>query len=158
MADDLTRLRPGDLAPDFTLRDAEGREHSLRDYRGRRVVVYFYPAASTPGCTAQACDFRDALDDFAAAGIDVLAISPDPPEAIRRFRDAERLPFPLLSDPDHRVLEAYGAWGEKTLYGKHSVGVLRSTFVVGPDGRIESAYYDVRARGHVTRLRSDLAI
>ena len=152
------RLAPGDTAPDFTLPDADGNEVSLSSYRGRRVVVYFYPAASTPGCTTQACDFRDNLSDFSSAGLDVLGVSPDGPAALAAFRDEQGLPFPLLGDPDRKVLEAYGAWGEKTLYGKKSTGVIRSTVVVGADGLVEAAYYNVRAAGHVDKLRRELGV
>ena len=152
------RLSPGDHAPEFTLSDADGRPVSLADSRGRRVVVYFYPAASTPGCTTQACDFRDNLSDFSAAGLEVLAVSPDEPEALRRFRDEQGLPFPLLSDPDRAVLTAYGAFGEKSLYGRTVTGVIRSTVVVGADGVIEAAFYNVRAKGHVDKLRRELGV
>ena len=152
------RLQPGDKAPDFTLPDADGNVVSLSAYRGRRVVVYFYPAASTPGCTTQACDFRDSLSSLGAAGVDVIGISPDPPAKLARFRDAEALTFPLLSDADRAVHEAYATWGEKVSYGKTTVGVIRSTFVVGPDGRIEQAMYNVKATGHVARLRADLGV
>lgn len=149
-------LTPGSPAPPFTLLDADAREVALSDYRGRRVVVYFYPAASTPGCTTQAGDFRDNLQELADAGYAVLGISPDPPEKLRRFRDAEKLTFPLLSDPDRRVLEAWGAHGEKKLYGKTVSGVLRSTVVVDEQGRVERALYNVKAAGHVARLRREL--
>jgi thioredoxin-dependent peroxiredoxin len=152
------RLSPGDPAPDFTLPDADGKPVSLADYRGRRVIVYFYPAASTPGCTKEACDFRDNLAPLGGAGIDVVGISPDKPEKLARFRDAEQLTFPLLSDPSRAVLEAYGAYGEKTLYGKKTTGVIRSTFVVGADGRIEQALYNVKATGHVAALRKKLSV
>jgi thioredoxin-dependent peroxiredoxin len=152
------RLAPGDPAPDFTLPDADGRPVSLSDFRGRRVVVYFYPAASTPGCTKQACDFRDNLADLDEAGFAVVGISPDPPAALATFRDAQGLTFPLLSDPDRAVLTAWGAYGEKQLYGKTVTGVIRSTFVVGTDGRLEEARYNVRATGHVAKLRRDLLI
>jgi peroxiredoxin Q/BCP len=152
------RLSPGDAAPDFTLPDADGRPVSLADYRGRTVVVYFYPAASTPGCTKEACDFRDNLAPLNEAGVDVVGISPDPPAKIAAFRDAEGLTFPLLADPDRTVLEAYGAYGEKTLYGKKTTGVLRSTFVVGPDGTLQQALYNVKATGHVAALRKKLAV
>jgi thioredoxin-dependent peroxiredoxin len=152
------RLSPGDPAPDFTLPDADGKHVSLSDYRGRRVIVYFYPAASTPGCTTQACDFRDNLADLNDAGLDVVGISPDPPAKLARFRDAERLTFPLLSDADKATLNAWGAWGEKKLYGRTTVGTIRSTFVVSPDGKIEDARYGVRATGHVAKLRKDLAV
>ena len=154
---DTARLAPGDKAPAFTLPDADGKIVSLADYKGRRVIVYFYPAASTPGCTKQACDFRDNLGELADAGLTVLGISPDSPEKLAKFRDRESLNFSLLADPSREVLQAYGAYGEKTMYGKKTVGVIRSTFVVGADGRIERAYYNVRATGHVARLRQDLA-
>ena len=152
------RLAAGDLAPDFTLRDADGREVSLSALRGQRVIIYFYPAAMTPGCTKQACDFRDSRNDLSDAGFAVLGISPDPPAKLARFAAKEGLTFPLLSDPDRVVLKAYGAYGEKMLYGKKSVGVIRSTFVIGTDGRIENAYYGVKATGHVARLRKELGV
>ena len=151
------RLAPGDPAPEFTLLDADGKEVSLSSFRGQRVIVYFYPAAMTPGCTKEACDFRDNLGVLANAGLTVLGISPDTPQKLAKFRDQESLNFSLLADPDREVLKAYGAYGEKTMYGKKTVGVIRSTFVVGSDGRIERAYYNVRATGHVARLRQDLA-
>lgn len=153
-----SRLAPGDHAPEFTLTDSYGKSVSLSDYRGRSVVVYFYPAASTPGCTKEACDFRDSLADLNNAGFDVLGISPDKPEKLARFRDAQGLTFPLLSDPDRAVLSAWGAFGEKKNYGRTVMGVIRSTFVVGPDGLITQALYNVRATGHVDRLRKDLGI
>ncbi len=152
------RLAPGHKAPDFTLPDADGKPVSLSSLRGQRVIVYFYPAAMTPGCTKQACDFRDSLDSLAAAGVAVLGISPDKPEKLARFRERDGLTFPLLSDPDRHVLQAYGAYGEKKLYGKTRVGVIRSTCVVGEDGRISRAYYNVKATGHVARLRKELGI
>jgi peroxiredoxin Q/BCP len=152
------KLAPGDKAPDFTLPDADGTPVSLSSLRGRRVIVYFYPAAMTPGCTTQACDFRDNLNSLAAAGVSVLGISPDTPAKLAKFRDRDQLTFPLLSDPGHEVEEAYGAYGEKVLYGKRTVGVIRSTFVIGADGVIERAYYNVKATGHVARLRADLGI
>ena len=153
-----TRLAPGDKAPDFTLPDADGNEVSLSSLRGRRVIVYFYPAAMTPGCTKEACDFRDSLDSLAATGFAVLGISPDGPAKLAKFRDRDGLTFPLLSDPQHSVLSAYGAWGEKTMYGRKSVGVIRSTFVIDPDGTIEKAQYGVKATGHVARLRQELGV
>ena len=153
-----SRLAPGDHAPEFTLTDSYGKSVALSDYRGRSVVVYFYPAASTPGCTKEACDFRDSLADLNNAGFDVLGISPDKPEKLARFRDAQGLTFPLLSDPDRAVLSAWGAFGEKKNYGRTVMGVIRSTFVVGPDGLITQALYNVRATGHVDRLRKDLGI
>ena len=152
------QLQPGDRAPAFSLPDSDGRTVSLADYAGRRVVVYFYPAAMTPGCTTQACDFRDNLSALAAAGIDVVGISPDQPAKLAKFRDAEGLTFPLLSDPDRSVLTAYGAYGEKMMYGKKVVGVIRSTFVVGADGTLEQAQYNVKAKGHVAKLRRDLGL
>ncbi|HEV7655844.1 MAG TPA: thioredoxin-dependent thiol peroxidase [Mycobacteriales bacterium] len=152
------RLSPGDQAPDFTLPDADGKPVALADYRGRTVIVYFYPAASTPGCTKEACDFRDNLASLDGAGIDVLGISPDKPAKLAKFRDAEELTFPLLSDPDHTVLDAYAAYGEKNLYGKKVTGVIRSTFVVGADGKIEQALYNVKATGHVAALRKKLSV
>ena len=153
-----TRLAPGDTAPEFTLPDADGKPVSLADYRGRRVVVYFYPAAGTPGCTKEACDFRDNLADLDGAGLDVLGISPDKPAKLAKFRDSEGLTFPLLSDADKEVLTTWGAFGEKQMYGKTVTGVIRSTFVVDPEGKIEVAQYNVRATGHVAKLRKDLAV
>jgi peroxiredoxin Q/BCP len=152
------RLAAGDPAPDFTLSDAEGNKVSLASLRGQRVIIYFYPAAMTPGCTKQACDFRDSKSDLTDAGFAVLGISPDSPARLAAFREKEGLTFPLLSDPDRTVLRAYGAYGEKMLYGRKSVGVIRSTFVVGADARIERAYYGVKATGHVARLRKDLEV
>ncbi|WP_433714082.1 thioredoxin-dependent thiol peroxidase [Nocardia sp. CA-084685] len=155
---DNQRLSPGDPAPDFTLPDADGKDVSLSDYRGRKVIVYFYPAASTPGCTKQACDFRDNLADLEGAGIDVIGISPDKPAKLAKFRDNENLTFPLLSDPDKSVLTAWGAFGEKTMYGKTVTGVIRSTFLVDEEGKIDVAQYNVRATGHVAKLRRDLSV
>ena len=151
-----TRLAPGDPAPDFTLPDADGHPVSLSSFRGQRVIVYFYPAALTPGCTKEACDFRDNLAPLGQLGVAVLGISPDQPSKLAKFRDKEGLTFPLLSDPDHAVLEAYGAYGEKMLYGKKTVGVIRSTFVIGPGGTIEKALYGVKATGHVARLLTEI--
>jgi peroxiredoxin Q/BCP len=153
-----TRLTPGDTAPDFTLPDADDKPVSLADYRGRRVVVYFYPAAGTPGCTKEACDFRDNLAELNGAGLDVLGISPDKPAKLAKFRDKEGLTFPLLSDADKDVLTTWGAYGEKQMYGKTVTGVIRSTFVIDPDGKIEVAQYNVRATGHVAKLRKDLTV
>jgi peroxiredoxin Q/BCP len=155
---DNARLSPGDPAPDFTLTDDRGQTVSLSDFAGRTLVLYAYPAAMTPGCTTQACDFRDSLDALASAGIAVVGISPDGAEQLARFRERDGLTFPLVSDPDHRVLEAYGAWGEKSLYGKKYVGVIRSTFVIDGGARIDKAMYNVRAKGHVAKLRSELGI
>ena len=152
------RLAPGDPAPEFTLPDADGQPVSLSSYRGQRVIVYFYPAAMTPGCTTQACDFRDNLADLNDAGLAVLGISPDPPAKLAKFAERDGLTFPLLSDPERTVLQAYGAYGEKMLYGKKTVGVIRSTFVVGEDGRLEKAQYAVKATGHVARLRAELGV
>jgi peroxiredoxin Q/BCP len=152
------RLAPGNPAPDFTLPDADGHDVSLSALRGQRVIIYFYPAAMTPGCTKQACDFRDGRTELTDAGLTVLGISPDAPAKLAKFRDRDGLTFPLLSDPDRTVLQAYGAYGEKMLYGKKSVGVIRSTFVVGADGRIEVAQYGVKATGHVARLRKELGV
>ncbi len=154
----MTRLSPGDTAPDFTLVDDAGAEVSLSDFRGRKVIVYFYPAAMTPGCTKQACDFTDSLDSLKAAGFEVLGISPDKPEKLARFRERDGLTITLLSDPDKSVLQAYGAFGEKKLYGKVVEGVIRSTIVVGEDGTVELAQYNVKATGHVAKLRKDLAL
>ena len=153
-----TRLKPGDPAPAFTLPDADGNPVSLADYRGRRVILYAYPAASTPGCTKQACDFRDSLAELNGAGLDVIGISPDKPAKLAKFRDAEGLTFPLVSDPEKTVLTEYGAFGEKQLYGKTVTGVIRSTFVIAPDGTLELAQYNVRATGHVAKLRKDLSV
>lgn len=155
---DNQRLAPADPAPDFTLPDADGKPVSLADYRGRKVIVYFYPAASTPGCTKQACDFRDNLAELQDAGLDVVGISPDQPAKLAKFRDAQQLTFPLLSDPQRTALTAYGAYGEKTMYGKKTMGVIRSTFVIDETGAIAVAQYNVRATGHVDKLRRDLAV
>jgi thioredoxin-dependent peroxiredoxin len=152
------RLSVGDDAPAFSLPDADGNTVSLADFAGRKVIVYFYPAASTPGCTKQACDFRDSLAELEGAGLDVVGISPDKPAKLAKFRDAENLTFPLLSDPDRGVLEAWGAFGEKSMYGKTVQGVIRSTFVVDEQGKIEVAQYNVKATGHVAKLRRDLSV
>ena len=155
---ETTRLAPGDTAPAFRLPDADGNPVSLADYRGGRVIVYFYPAASTPGCTKQACDFRDNLAELNRAGLAVVGVSPDPPAKLAKFRDDEELTFPLLSDPDRAVLTAWGAYGEKKMYSKTVQGVIRSTFVVDEDGKIAVAQYNVRATGHVAKLRRDLQL
>jgi peroxiredoxin Q/BCP len=152
------RLSAGDKAPEFTLPDSTGKPVSLSDFRGRKVVVYFYPAASTPGCTKQACDFRDNLAELNDAGFDILGISPDKPAKLAKFVEAEGLTFPLLSDPDRAVLTEWGAFGEKTMYGRKVTGVIRSTFVVDGDGIVTDALYNVRATGHVAKLRKDLKI
>jgi thioredoxin-dependent peroxiredoxin len=152
------RLEVGAAAPDFRLPDSTGADVSLSDYRGRRVIVYFYPAAATPGCTKQACDFRDNLAELNDAGLTVLGISPDKPEKLAKFVADEGLTFPLLSDQNREVLTAWGAFGEKQNYGRTIMGVIRSTFVVDTDGKIEKAMYNVRATGHVAKLRKDLKI
>lgn len=152
------RLEVGDTAPAFDLPDADGHTVKLSDYRGRKVIVYFYPAAATPGCTKEACDFRDNLGELNGAGIDVVGISPDKPAKLGKFRDAETLTFPLLSDPDREVLQAWGAYGEKKMYGKTVQGVIRSTFVVDESGKIALAQYNIRATGHVAKLRRDLSV
>jgi peroxiredoxin Q/BCP len=152
------RLDTGDRAPDFSLSDDSGNQVKLSDYRGERVIVYFYPAAMTPGCTTEACDFRDNLRDFDEANVRVVGISPDAPEKLAKFRDKEKLNFLLLSDPDHATMEAYGAWGEKMLYGKRAIGVIRSTVVVDAGGLVERAAYNVKATGHVAKLKRDLGL
>ncbi|MFP5219174.1 MAG: thioredoxin-dependent thiol peroxidase [Actinomycetes bacterium] len=154
----MTRLSPGDKAPDFTLPTDDGGTVSLADLRGSKVVLYVYPAALTPGCTKQACDFRDDLSVFQDAGYRVLGLSPDEPARLARFREKERLTFPLLSDPEKQVLTAYGAYGEKKLYGKTVVGVIRSTFVLDEDGTVLHAQYGVKATGHVAKLRRELGL
>ncbi|SEL60480.1 thioredoxin-dependent thiol peroxidase [Streptacidiphilus jiangxiensis] len=152
------RLSPGDAAPAFTLPDADGKAVSLADHLGRKVIVYFYPAALTPGCTKQACDFTDNLDALAEAGYDVIGVSPDKPEKLAKFREKEHLKVTLVGDPEKEVLQAYGAFGEKTMYGKTVTGVIRSTFVVDEQGKVEHAFYNVRATGHVAKLIKDLKI
>jgi thioredoxin-dependent peroxiredoxin len=152
------RLQPGDAAPAFTLSTDTGDTLSLADLAGQRMILYAYPAAMTPGCTTQACDFRDSLQSLAAQGITVVGISPDSPAKLASFRDREHLTFPLVSDPDKAVLTAYGAYGQKQNYGRTVTGVIRSTFVIGPDGRIEHAFYNVKATGHVAKLRRDLGL
>ncbi|WP_406265049.1 thioredoxin-dependent thiol peroxidase [Actinacidiphila glaucinigra] len=152
------RLQPGDTAPAFTLSDADDNEVSLAGHAGRKVIVYFYPAALTPGCTKQACDFTDNLDVLAGAGYDVIGISPDKPEKLAKFREKESLKVTLLADPDKSVLTAYGAFGEKKLYGKVVTGVIRSTVVVDEQGRVEHAWYNVKATGHVAKLIRDLGV
>jgi len=153
---DAARLSPGDPAPDFHLTDDTGNHIKLRHYRGSTVVLYAYPAAMTPGCTTQACDFRDSLDSLHAAGYQVIGISPDNPDKLATFRKSQELTFPLVSDPDISVLRAYGAYGEKNSYGRTVVGVIRSTFVIDPEGNISHAMYNVKATGHVAKLRKTL--
>ena len=153
-----SRLQPGDEAPDFTLPNDTGDMVTLSQFRGQRVIVYFYPAAMTPGCTKQACDFSDSIDRLQAEGYTVLGISPDKPEKLAKFRDRDTLTITLLSDVDKEVLRAWGAFGEKKLYGKVVEGVIRSTFVVDAQGAIELAQYNVKATGHVAKLRKDLGL
>ena len=153
-----TRLSPGDPAPDFTLTSDTGEEVTLSGLRGRKVIVYFYPAAMTPGCTKQACDFTDSLDSLKGAGYEVLGISPDKPEKLAKFRARDSLTITLLSDVDRSVMTSYGAFGEKKLYGKVVQGVIRSTFVVDEQGAVELAQYNVKATGHVAKLRRDLGL
>ncbi len=153
----MTRLDQGDPAPAFTLPDQDEQPVSLADFRGQRVVVYFYPADDTPGCTKEACQFNDNLRAFADAEVAVLGISPDGADKHRRFREKYGLRFPLLTDADHAVMTAYGAYGEKTLYGRRTVGVIRSTFLVGPGGAVERAWYNVRADGHAAKVLAALA-
>jgi peroxiredoxin Q/BCP len=153
-----TRLVPGDIAPDFNLTSADGRAVSLGDLRGRNVILYFYPAALTPGCTKEACDFRDENTRLLAAGYVVVGVSPDRLDKLNKFKTDHHLPFPLLSDPDKRVHTAYGTWGEKSMYGRTSIGVLRSTFVIDAEGRITKAMYGHKASGHVQRLVRDLGL
>ncbi|OZF31850.1 thioredoxin-dependent thiol peroxidase [Rhodococcus sp. 14-2483-1-1] len=155
---EYSKLEPGDTAPAFTLPDADGNDVSLADYAGKKVIVYFYPAASTPGCTKQACDFRDSLAELNGEGLEVIGISPDKPAKLAKFRDKEELTFPLLSDEEKTTLQSWGAFGEKKNYGKVYEGVIRSTFLVDEAGKIEVAQYNVRATGHVAKLRRDLAV
>ena len=152
------QLKTGQKAPEFTLTDAKGAAVSLSDYAGRQVIVYFYPKAATPGCTTEACDFRDSLPALHAAGVDVVGISTDPQDALQAFIEDHQLTFPLLSDQDHQVAEAWGAWGEKTVNGQAMVGTLRSTVIVDADGTVRSAEYNVNADGHVARLRTELGL
>jgi peroxiredoxin Q/BCP len=153
-----TRLEAGDTAPDFALPTDAGNTLSLKELRGRKVVLYAYPAAMTPGCTTQACDFRDSLASLQAAGYEVIGISPDSPEKLAKFRDRDAITFPLVADTDKAVLVAYGAYGEKQSYGRTITGVIRSTFVIDEEGRIERALYNVKAKGHVAKLRRDLGL
>jgi peroxiredoxin Q/BCP len=152
------RLSPGDAAPEFTLPTDNGDQLTLKDLRGRKVILYAYPAAMTPGCTTQACDFRDSLGSLQAAGFEVVGISPDAPAKLAKFRERDAITFPLVSDADKSVLTAYGAWGEKTMYGKTVTGVIRSTFVIDENGAVERAMYNVKATGHVAKLRRDLGL
>lgn len=152
------RLEPGDKAPAFSLLDDSGKTVKLSDFMGKRVLLYAYPAAMTPGCTKQACDFRDNLTAFAKQGLVVIGISPDKPEKLAKFREHDDLTFTLLSDPDKAVLASYGAFGEKMMYGKKVTGVIRSTFIIGATGKIEHAFYNVKATGHVAKIMRDLDI
>jgi peroxiredoxin Q/BCP len=154
----ITKLQPGTQAPNFTLRDAEGKETSLANYRGKNVIVYFYPAAATPGCTTEACDFRDSLSALQGSGYEVLGISPDAPDKLADFTGDFNLTFPLLSDEDHAVALSYGAWGEKLVNGEIVEGLVRSTVVVDPDGNVALAQYQVKAQGHVAALRESLGV
>jgi peroxiredoxin Q/BCP len=152
------RLQPGAAAPEFSLRTDTGETLSLADLRGRKVILYAYPAAMTPGCTTQACDFRDSLSSLHRSGYQVVGVSPDQPAQLAKFRERDGLTFPLVSDPDRKVLEAYGAWGEKQNYGRTVVGVIRSTFVIDEQGNVEKAMYNVKATGHVAKLRKELGL
>ncbi|WP_283137331.1 thioredoxin-dependent thiol peroxidase [Rhizohabitans arisaemae] len=154
----MSKLQPGDTAPDFTLLDAEENKTTLSAFRGKRVILYFYPAAMTPGCTKQACDFRDNLSALQAAGVEVLGVSKDNPAKLRQFIERDALTYPLLADPDLTVHHAYSTYGEKQSYGKTITGVIRSTFVIDADGTVEKALYNVKATGHVARLRRELGI
>jgi peroxiredoxin Q/BCP len=153
-----TKLQPGTQAPDFTLKDAEGRETALADYRGKNVIVYFYPEAATPGCTTEACDFRDSLASLQGSGYEVLGVSPDAPENLAKFTGDFSLTFPLLSDEDHSVALAYGAWGEKLVNGDITEGIVRSTVVLDPEGNVTLAQYQVKAQGHVAALKEILGV
>lgn len=152
------RLEPGTTAPEFSLLDHDGNVVTLADLRGTKTVLYFYPAAMTPGCTTQACDFRDSISSLQGAGYQVIGVSRDEPAKLSKFRERDGITFPLLSDPDHAVHVAYGAWGEKMNYGKVVEGVIRSTFVIDENGSVTHALYNVKATGHVARLRKQLGI
>jgi peroxiredoxin Q/BCP len=159
MSQNLTvKLQPGTPAPDFTLPDAEGKPVSLADYRGKNVIVYFYPQAATPGCTTEACDFRDSLASLQGSGYEVLGISPDAPDALAHFTGDFALTFPLLADEDHAVALAYGAWGEKLVRGEITEGIVRSTVVLDPEGKVKLAQYQVKAEGHVAALKDELGV
>ncbi|MDJ0665281.1 MAG: thioredoxin-dependent thiol peroxidase [Acidimicrobiia bacterium] len=150
------KLEPGDNAPGFSLPDDEGKVRSAEDFAGKRLVVYFYPKAFTPGCTGESCDFRDNHERFAAAGYQILGVSPDPVDRLAKFRDEYELPFPLLSDANHAMAEAFGAWGIKKNYGREYEGIIRSTFVIDADGLVEHAWYNVRAKEHVARVSANV--
>jgi peroxiredoxin Q/BCP len=151
-------LKIGSAAPAFKLTNQDEKPVSLSDYKGKKVIVYFYPAASTPGCTTQACDFRDNINSLKSAGFTVLGISPDEPAKLKKFKDKEKLNFELLSDPDNKIQQKYGAYGEKSMYGKTYMGTIRSTLVVGKTGKIEHAFYNVKAKGHIEFLRDEMGI
>lgn len=151
-------LEIGTPAPQFDLKNQDDKNISLADYRGQKVIVYFYPAASTPGCTTQACELRDNINSLKSLGYTVLGISPDEPKKLKKFQEKEGLNFELLSDPDNSVQQAYGAYGEKSMYGKKYMGTIRSTFVVGEDQKITHAFYNVKAKGHIDMLRTELGI
>jgi thioredoxin-dependent peroxiredoxin len=153
-----TRLSPGDQAPDFTLPTADGGQLTLSDLRGKKVILYAYPAAMTPGCTTQACDFRDSLASLQGAGYKVVGISPDSPAKLAKFVERDALTFPLVADQNKSVLTAYGAYGEKQNYGKTVIGVIRSTFVIDENGKVDRAMYNVKATGHVAKLRRELGL
>ena len=154
----MARVQAGDTAPDFTLHDADGKPVSLADHRGQRVILYFYPKAATPGCTIQACDFRDNLASLQAAGVQVLGVSPDPEADLASFREQESLNFPLLSDPDRVAIDGYDVWAEQTFGDRTFTGVLRSTFIVDADGKIEQAMYGVKAQGHIDEVKQLLSV
>lgn len=151
-------LKIGSAAPAFKLKNQDEKPVALSDYKGKKVIVYFYPAASTPGCTTQACDFRDNINSLKSAGFTVLGISPDEPAKLKKFKDKEKLNFELLSDPENKIQQKYGAYGEKSMYGKTYMGTIRSTFVVGKTGKIEHAFYNVKAKGHIEFLREEMGI
>ena len=152
----MARLEAGDKAPAFTLEDQDGTKVSLKDFKGQKVIVYFYPRDDTPGCTKEACQFNDNLHAFSRAKVAVLGVSADTAEKHQKFRSKYGLTFPLLTDADHAVGEAYGAWGEKTLYGKKSIGVIRSTFLIGADGKIVRPWYHVKADGHAAKVLAEI--
>lgn len=158
MTQERVRLEPGDVAPDFTLNDQDGNSVSLADFRGSNLIIFFYPAAMTPGCTKEACDFRDSVDALRAAGYQVIGVSPDTPEKLRKFAERDSLTYPLLSDPDKQALKLYGAYGEKSMYGRVSIGVIRSTIIVDAEGTVSHALYNVKATGHVGRVRKLLGL
>lgn len=151
-------LKIGSAAPAFKLKNQDEKPIALADYKGKKVIVYFYPAASTPGCTTQACDFRDNINSLKSAGYVVLGISPDEPEKLKKFKEKEKLNFELLSDPENKIQQKYGAYGEKSMYGKTYMGTIRSTFVVDKSGKLEHAFYNVKAKGHIEFLRKQLGL